>query len=244
MSLFRCFLLGAFAAFLPQASAGADAARVELFSPQGTVKGVRQVTARFSEPMVPFGDPRLVEPFDIQCPERGTARWADAKNWVYDFERDLPAGVRCVYALKPEVKTLAGKAIEGRREFQFSTGGPAVIQSLPREGSEAIDEQQIFILGLDAPASEASILGNVHCETSMSPGKIGVQLIKGEERRKLLEARSDFVDRYFTALFKMRGGGILAARIEDRGSQSDRLIRLRDGEDSPIVVPQCRPLDA
>jgi len=33
-------------------------ARVELFSPQGTAKGARQVTARFSEPMVAFGDPR------------------------------------------------------------------------------------------------------------------------------------------------------------------------------------------
>jgi hypothetical protein len=30
---------------------------VEFFSPQGTVKTVRQVNARFSEQMVPFGDP-------------------------------------------------------------------------------------------------------------------------------------------------------------------------------------------
>ncbi len=41
---------------------------VEIFSPQGTVKGVRQVSVRFSEQMVPFGDPRgLIEPFDIFC---------------------------------------------------------------------------------------------------------------------------------------------------------------------------------
>jgi uncharacterized protein YuzE len=39
------------------------APRVELFSPQGTIKGVRQVAVRFSAPMVTFGDPRLPEPF-------------------------------------------------------------------------------------------------------------------------------------------------------------------------------------
>src|SRR5512139_3208177 len=59
--------------------------QVEMFSPQGVVKGVRQVSVRFSEPMVPFGDPQgLMEPFDILCPEKGTSRWADGKNWIYD----------------------------------------------------------------------------------------------------------------------------------------------------------------
>jgi len=55
---------------LSTAALAGDAA-VNLFSPQGTVKGVRQVTARFSEPMVPFGDPRIADPFDIVCPDKG-----------------------------------------------------------------------------------------------------------------------------------------------------------------------------
>ena len=68
-----------------------SAPRVEVFSPQGTVKGVRQVAVRFSVTMVTFGDPRLPEPFQIECPAKGWARWADARNWVYDFEQGLPA---------------------------------------------------------------------------------------------------------------------------------------------------------
>src|SRR6266581_374070 len=47
------------------------AQEVELFSPQGEVKAVRQVTARFARPMVPFGDPREVDPFAIDCVEKG-----------------------------------------------------------------------------------------------------------------------------------------------------------------------------
>lgn len=48
-----------------------EGVRVEMFSPQGMVKEVRQVKARFSEQLAPFGEPRLAEPFDINCPEKG-----------------------------------------------------------------------------------------------------------------------------------------------------------------------------
>jgi len=88
----RAGLLGVLGAAGATAQA-ADGPGVELFAPQGEVKEVRQVTARFTTPMVPFGDPRLVEPFDVDCAEKGSGRWADARNWVFDFERDLPAGV-------------------------------------------------------------------------------------------------------------------------------------------------------
>src|SRR6266487_1083001 len=64
-----------------------EGARVEFFSPRGVVKGVRQVTARFSEPMTTFGDPRNESPFDVACSEKGSGRWADVKNWAYDFDR-------------------------------------------------------------------------------------------------------------------------------------------------------------
>ena len=86
--------------------------QVEFFSPQGTVKTVRQVTARFSEQMVPFGDPRgVIEPFEIACPEKGASRWADGKNWVFDFDKDLPAGIRCEFRSRPVLMTLSGKEV-------------------------------------------------------------------------------------------------------------------------------------
>jgi hypothetical protein len=111
-----------------------DAARVESFSPQGTIKNVRQVTARFSEPMTTFGDPRNESPFDITCPEKGSGRWADVKNWVFDFDRDLPAGVACSYTLRAGLKALAGGAVAGERTFSFTTGGPAIISARPGDG--------------------------------------------------------------------------------------------------------------
>src|SRR5438477_1322238 len=95
---------------------------VEFFSPQGEIKSVRQVTARFARPMVPFGDPREVDPFGIDCPEKGKGRWADMKNWAYDFDHDLPAGVRCSFTLKPGLTALDGSALVPGARFEFTTG--------------------------------------------------------------------------------------------------------------------------
>jgi len=100
------------------------------------VKKVRQATARFSEPMVPLGDPRgAIAPFEIDCPEPGTARWVDSRTWVYDFSRDLPGGVRCRFQLRSGLTSLAGNAVAGQQTFSFSTGGPAIQSSEPFEGT-------------------------------------------------------------------------------------------------------------
>ena len=169
-------------------SASAAEPSVEFFSPQGEVKVVRQVNARFSEQMVPFGDPRIVEPFDISCPEKGSGRWADGKNWVYDLERDLPAGVVCTFTVKADLKTLAGAAIEGSRKFTFTTGGPSILRSNPYEGGY-IDEEQVFILALAAEARESSILSHAFCTAEGVSEKVGIRFITGKDREELLKAQ-------------------------------------------------------
>src|SRR3984957_14195117 len=81
---------------------GGGSPSVVPFSPQGTVKEVRQVTARFSEPMVPLGDPRdTTSPFEIDCPAKGAGRWINSRNWSYDFDHDLAAGLRCSFKPRP-----------------------------------------------------------------------------------------------------------------------------------------------
>src|SRR5262249_22591916 len=160
----------------------APAAEVAGFSPQGTVKRVRQVSARFSDPMVPLGDPRAVDPFDVTCPEPGAGRWVDSRDWVYDFARDLPAGVLCAFRLRARLTTLSGMAVPGRQEFAFSTGGPAIVSSIPGEGSESIDEEQAFVLVLDAAPSSESLLAHVAFTVEGRPEPIGVRVLTGPAR--------------------------------------------------------------
>jgi hypothetical protein len=221
---------------------GGLTARVEVFSPQGTVKGVRQVAVRFTEQMVPFGDPRLVEPFDISCPSPGKARWADARNWVYDFVADLPAGVQCTFTLKPDLKTLDGGALTGESSFSFSTGGPSIVASLPYEGDTSIDEEQIFILGLDAPATKESIEQNAWCDVAGISEKVGVRIVEGEERRQVLENRRDFLREYFRVLTKDGEGRIAMFLVEAplTGTEQEKFLKLKDSKQSPIVVLRCQ----
>ena len=169
-------------------AAGPSSFQVIQFTPQGTVKGVRQVTAQFSEPMVPLGDPRsVVDPFAITCPESGSSRWVDSTNWVYDFSRDLPAGVRCSFQMRSNLKSLAGKAVSGQREFSFSTGGPAVISYLPYH---RIEEDQAFVLFLDAEPTEASVVEHVSFSVEGLPERVGVHVLGGEARETILKTLS------------------------------------------------------
>ena len=164
-------------------------ARVQEFSPQGTVARIRQVRVRFSGPMVSFGDPGgAPAPFDISCPEKGTGRWADPENWAYDFDRDLPSGVRCEFTLRDGLKSLAGAPVGGQRRFQLSTGGPAITRSSPYEGSEHISDDQIFVLELTGPVIESSVVSNAWFSVEGISERVGARIIAGQDREAILES--------------------------------------------------------
>lgn len=199
--------------------------KVESFSPQGEVKDVRQVVARFSEPMVAFGDPRLESPFDVQCDAKGNGHWADARNWIYDFENDLPAGKKCNFTPKSGLKSLANSLVE-KENFSFSTGGPAVRVSQPDDGIEYIDEEQIFLLGLDAPADISSVRERASCSIEGVGERIPLNIIEGSKREEILTQQSGRARNFFDVLTKRGRHGFLA--VKDKRLQN-----------APIVVAQC-----
>lgn len=173
----------------------AQEAGVENFTPQGQAKAVRQVTARFATPMTAFGDLRGPMPFEVDCSAPGAGRWVDVRTWSYDFERDLPGASSCRFTLRAGLRDLAGQPLGGQRDFAFGTGGPAVLRAQPREG-DSIDEQQVFLLGLDAPATADSVTRAAWCRADGIVEKIGVRILEGEEAGPLMEARRDFVKRH------------------------------------------------
>jgi hypothetical protein len=166
-----------------------EQAQVQSFSPQGTVKSVRQVRVRFSEPMVAFGNPSAVSPFNVTCPEKGTGRWVDAENWAYDFDRDLPAGIRCEFTLRDDLKSLSGNALAGQRRFQLSSGGPSIDRSTPFQGTESISDDQIFVLELNGPALESSILSNAYFSVQGISERVGIRIVTGKEREAILDTQ-------------------------------------------------------
>ena len=157
------------------------------FAPQGSVKRVRQVTARFPATMVALGDPRSPsDPFTVECGAPGTSRWLDSRTWAYDFANDLPAGLRCRFTLRDGVRTLDGTTIATGPVFELDTGGPAIRDTTPYEGSRAIEEDQAFILGLDAEVDEASIPAHVGFEVAGVPERVGARVVTGADHDAII----------------------------------------------------------
>ena len=168
-------------------------ATLKTMSPRGEVALVRQVRATFSESMVKFGDPRLPAPLDVSCTpdtaQAGTGRWVDDKTWVYDFAKDLPPGTRCSVAPHPGIKSVAGAAIAASAKFDFGTGGPAVVRAYPTPSDYSkIEEEQVFALLLNGPATTDSIERYAYCEFAGVGERVPVKVITGATRDAILKA--------------------------------------------------------
>jgi alpha-2-macroglobulin len=167
------------------------AASISSVSPQGEVAQVRQITVKFSEAVVPFGDLRLPDPMSVACQgavPAGAGRWANDRVWLYDFSEPLGPGTRCTLKARSDWKPNSG-ALTGATEYSFSTGGPAVVSMQPYDGGQ-IEEDQFFLLRLNGAAVPSAVLANAWCEVEGIGERLPVRVIDGEPRAQLLKARS------------------------------------------------------
>lgn len=172
-------------------ASGAHALQISTLSPQGEVAQVRQVQARFDEAAVAFGDPSLAAPLSLVCDDtaasRGKGRWLNEREWVFDFERDLPPGVACELQARPGFTSPKGAVLSGRTRFRFNTGGPFV-QSIRPGNYSPIDEGQFFVLQFNGPATAASVQARVACELQGLGERVPVKPLDAPDRTALLQA--------------------------------------------------------
>jgi hypothetical protein len=165
--------------------------QVSSLSPQGEVARISQVMIRFDEAVTDFGNPQAPAPLELQCSDpqatSGNGRWLNAKQWVFDFESELPPGLSCAVRLKPGIKSVTGSALTGTSSFKFNSGGPFV-QSLWPSTDEAIDEEQFFTLKLNGAASDTSVLANTWCAVDGLGERVAVRLIDGKDRVTVLQS--------------------------------------------------------
>ncbi len=187
--LFRGSRLLPWATFLLAASA--QAFTVTSVTPQGEVSQVRQLVAKFSENAVNFGDPKASAPLKLSCDNasasRGQGRWNSAREWVYEFDSDLPPGVRCRADAVPGFRSIAGAALTGTNSFQFNTGGPFV-QRITPSTFEEIEEEQVFVLRLNGAATSESLRASVWCAVDGVGERVPVRLLEGDSRTVALKA--------------------------------------------------------
>ncbi len=168
----------------------AQALQIISLTPQGDVSRVRQIVAKFDQAAVNFGDPKGPAPLSVSCSDaqagKGSGRWTTDKQWVFDFENDLPPGVRCTVTRVSGFKSASGVELTGADSYQFNSGGPFVRRVQPSYGK--IDEQQIFMLELNGAATTQSVHDHVWCALDGLGERVPVQLIEGELRAALLKS--------------------------------------------------------
>lgn len=172
------------------ASAGSQALQVTSLSPQGEVARVRQVVARFDEAAVHFGDPKAPAPLALSCSDadasKGNARWSSDREWIFQFENDLPPGVQCSVQVRAGFKSPKGAEL-ANATWRFTTGGPFVQQIRPGT-SQRIDEEQFFALQLNGAATVQSVKDNVWCGSDGVGERIPIRLLEGPERAAFLKS--------------------------------------------------------
>ncbi len=177
-----------------QAFSRSDEAAVALFSPQGESRQVHQAVARFTVPMVPFSTPdQSLEPFSVDCAVPGRGRWVDQRTWVYQFKGNLPGGQHCRFTLRHGLHDPAGRTVAGQQTFIFNTGGPAVLNVTPRAVSRVaeddhgwINEDQLFVLQLNAPVAPDKLAQQVRCVAGGIAEEIPVAPLAEEALRHML----------------------------------------------------------
>ncbi|MDX9731404.1 MAG: MG2 domain-containing protein, partial [Bdellovibrionales bacterium] len=191
--------------------AKAGAAEVVSVSPLGAVKRVQQIVVRFSDDIVPMGDPRSHRsPFQIEC--RGgvgskvetpsySVRWIDSRNWSLDFAKPLGSGMACALIFSG-IKDLKGRNVKSLAQYSFTTGGPAILQVAPDYGE--IEPGQHFVLYLEGAVQQGAIEKHAYFESSKLPGKNAVRVLSGAERERIVRAAiaSNWQWQSFRALLK------------------------------------------
>jgi uncharacterized protein YfaS (alpha-2-macroglobulin family) len=171
----------------------AQAARVVTATPSGEVSEAVQIRLRFDTAVVPFGTPALPDPATLRCEglgasataPAGSRRWTSDREWAYDLNDTLPAGVTCRVTIAPTWKPLNG-TLDGPREFRFSSGGPAVLDIEPYEGAQ-VEEDQHWLLHLNGPVVADTVRRNAWCEVQGIGERVPVVWVDGAPRAALLK---------------------------------------------------------
>ena len=172
------------------AGTAAQALTLTALSPQGEVARVRQVSAKFNEDAVRFGDAQAPAPLTVRCDDsgaaRGQGRWVSARQWVFDFAAELPPGLHCQVTPVSGFKSPSGAGLTGASSYQFNTGGPIVQRMEPGAGQD-IEEEQVFVLRLNGPATPESAAAHIRCAVDGLGERVPVRLVEGAPRAALLK---------------------------------------------------------
>lgn len=169
----------------PTSVASDSSPQVVLATPGGAGGAIERFTIRFNQAMVPLGDPRATAPITVTCSVNGEGRWVDQQTYVWEFANALPGGTTCKAKTRDGLKSASGYALQDTRSFTLDAGGPTARAVLPGTREE-IEEDQVFLVASNMPATPQSIAANAYCAVDGIGEKIAVDLLPADTPGKLL----------------------------------------------------------
>ncbi|CAN5405002.1 MG2 domain-containing protein [soil metagenome] len=147
---------------------------------------IERFTMRFSEAMVPLGDPRATPPAKLTCPVPATGRWIDGQTYVFEFERALPGGLSCSVALRDGLTSARGVTIGGTRSFTIDTGGPSA-RAVLAGGEDGIEEGQVFLVGTNVAPDPRSVAAYGYCAVDGIGERIALDVLPAGTSAQIIE---------------------------------------------------------
>ncbi|MDK2761833.1 MAG: alpha-2-macroglobulin [Sphingopyxis sp.] len=180
---------------LAMAATAADTVpQVTLATPGGSGSGdgtITRFTLRFSEDMVPLGDPRAPAPATDNCKLPSSGRWVDTRTWVIEFDKPLPGGLACNVELRDGLRTARGVSVAGNNRFALDTGGPSARAVLAGGTDGDIEEDQIFLVATNVAADRASVGRFGYCAVDGIGEKIPLDVLPRPTAAEILTGLGD-----------------------------------------------------
>ncbi len=225
----------------PISASGDNSPQVIVATPGIGGGAIERFTARFNQPIVALGDPRAASPFKVTCAIAGEGRWVDQQTYVHEFKTPLPGGTACSFDLVDGLKTVSGYAVGGQRSFKVDAGGPVARAVLPGQYGGEIEEDQVFLIAANMPATPASVAANAYCAVDGIGEKIPVDVLGPDVAPKLLGELG--TDRYEVTSFLESAGlpATIPAADADRAAMTAGITALKcrrplpPGRDMAIV---------
>ena len=173
----------------PAPTAAPKIPTVVSISPQGLSEPPNQVVVTFDLPVVPMRNSyQYAEMFTVDCVPaiKGYPRWNSDRQWIYSFSGNVPGGSSCTIRPSPAGLAKLGKKISAPKETKFFTDGPNIVSTKPSL-SGTIEEDQIFVLKLDAPVDLQTVLTNVRFVSRQKGNRIDVRVLTGDERAQVIK---------------------------------------------------------
>ncbi|WBH15225.1 alpha-2-macroglobulin family protein [Sphingomonas radiodurans] len=207
-------------ALAPVAALSDNAPRVILAQPGVEAGGIARFTVRFSQPMVPLGDPRAAAPMSVDCAVGGDGRWVDQQTWVHDFASALPGGTTCTFKTRAGLKSVAGFAVTGEQSFTVDSGGPVARAVLPSAYGTEIEEDQVFLVAANLPPTAQSVAAGAYCAVDGIGERIPVEVLAPDTAGKLLAGLGK--DRWEVRQFLENGG--MPADLPEAAAERQRAL--------------------